>query len=77
MEYVIVRFHQDRAVLVDEQANGRTNSNIRVGSGRHTFSLDGHKDYTPTSFTCVITGTSILEPREIVFDLTACGGSDD
>lgn len=67
MEYVIVKFHQDRAVLIDEQENGRTNCNLRVGAGRHTFRLVGNKDYSPESLTCVIHGTSILEPKEIVF----------
>lgn len=71
MEYVIVKFHQDRVVLIDDQENGRTNRSLRVGAGTHTFSLEGDKDFSPEEITCVVDNTSILEPLEVEF-----GGSD-
>ena len=72
MEYVIVEFDEDRAVLIDDQENGRTNESLRVGAGTHTFCLDGAQDYSPAEITCVVADTSVLNPKIISF-----GGNDE
>lgn len=72
MEYVKVTFAQDRAVMIDDQANGRTNKVLRVGAGIHTFTLGGEKNFSPEEITCPVSDTNEIEPKVINF-----GESDD
>ncbi len=44
MEYVRVTFKEDRAVIMDDQENGRTNTMLRVGAGIHSFTQRGEGD---------------------------------
>ncbi len=69
MEYVKVTFKQDRAVIMDDQANGRTNEVLRVGAGIHTFTLGGEKNFSPEEITCEVFGTSEIEPEIINFEV--------
>ncbi len=68
MEYVKVTFKQDRAVIMDDQDNGRTNEVLRVGAGIHTFTLGGEKNFSPEEITCEVSGTSEIEPKVIQFE---------
>ncbi|MFW2374230.1 MAG: hypothetical protein ACN4GM_13980 [Gammaproteobacteria bacterium] len=69
MEYVIVECNKERGVLVDEQDNGQTNETLRVSAGKHTFSLAGEKNYRPENITEIISGTSVIEPHVISFEV--------
>lgn len=69
MEYVKVKFNQDRAVIMDDQDNGRTNEILRVGVGIHTFILGGEKNFSPEEITCEISGTNEIEPKVINFEV--------
>lgn len=69
MEYVVVKYNEGRGVLVDEQVNGKTNETLRVGAGKHTFSLEGEKNFTPENVTEIIADTSSIEPHVISFEV--------
>ncbi|WKE65860.1 hypothetical protein PVT67_00970 [Gallaecimonas kandeliae] len=68
MEYVVVSFPGSREVLIDEQPNGATNEVLRVGAGRHSFSLGGQPDFSPQAVTATISNTSVLQPKVITFE---------
>lgn len=67
MEFVIVTFPTDRLVYIDGEQNGRTNKSLRVDAGSHLFGLGPLKNYEPESQIVTVTGTTILDPQEIVF----------
>ena len=67
MEYVIVTFPTDRFVYIDNKQNGRTNKSVRVDAGSHLFDLGPLKNYEPESQIVVVSGTTVLDPQEIVF----------
>lgn len=67
MEYVIVTFPTDRFVYINDKQNGRTNKSLRVDAGSHLFHLGSLKNYEPESQVVVVSGTTVLDPREIVF----------
>ena len=67
MEYVIVTFPTDRFVYIDGEQNGRTNKSLRVDAGSHLFDLGSLKNYEPESQIVVVSGTTVLDPQEIVF----------
>jgi len=69
MEYVIVKCNKERKVLVDEQVNGQTNKALRLSAGKHTFSLEGDKNFTPENITKIISDTSVIEPHVISFEV--------
>ena len=53
MEYVLVELKDehgrdvDRAVLIDDQESGRTNSVLMVQRGHHSVQLDNPSGYSP------------------------------
>ncbi len=67
MEYVIVTFPTSRFVYIDGAQNGRTNKKLRVDAGSLSFDLGALKNYEPESQTVVVSGTTVLDPQEIVF----------
>jgi hypothetical protein len=67
MEYVKAKFKEDRAIIMDDQDNGRTNEVLRVGAGVHTFTLGGDSNFSPEEITCDVSGTTELEPKVIKF----------
>ena len=67
MEYVIVTFPTDRFIYIDGEQNGRTNNSLRVDAGSHSFDLGPLKNYEPEMQTVVVSGTTVLDPQEIVF----------
>ena len=67
MEHVIVTFPTARFVYIDDQKNGRTNTSLRVDAGSHLFDLGPLKNYEPDSQIVVVSGTTVLDPQEIVF----------
>ncbi len=67
MEYVIVKYPQERDVFVDDQQVGKTHQTLEVETGHHTFSLGEPVDYTPPSQTVAVSGTNSIIPMEIEF----------
>lgn len=70
MEYLLVHFPRSRRVLIDDEFNGRTNELIELEAGRHTVSLGPPYDnYEPDEYTVILKNTSVLNPREVTFEL--------
>lgn len=67
MEHLLVHFPASRAVLIDGEEAGMTNTVLRVEEGTHTVSLDGPRDYKPSTRTITVKGTSPIKPREATF----------
>lgn len=67
MEYVEVRFAQDRKVFIDEVETGTTNKILRTGTGTHLFDLGEPKDYRPDELIVEVRDTNSLEPMIIEF----------
>ena len=67
-EYVIVRFPEPRTVRVDGVPGGLTNKVLQVERGRHTFTLEGAKNYEPTRRRPLVMGTSSTQPLEVHFE---------
>jgi hypothetical protein len=68
MEFVIVVFPDDRAVLIDGVATGHTNRSLQVDTGTHTFSLGSPQDYTPTQRQLLVQNTTIIRPLRVIFE---------
>lgn len=73
MEYLIVKYPQQRDVYVDGQLAGRTNQTLQIETGHHSFSLGEPVDYTPPSHTLAVADTDPILPMEIEF--TPSGGA--
>ena len=67
MEFVVISFPTDRFVYIDGKQNGRTNNSMRVDAGSHLFDLGSLNNYEPESQIVVVSGSTILDPQEIVF----------
>lgn len=67
MEYVQINHPDTRAVYVDDEDNGETNTIIRVGSGTHRFDLGEPKDYEPPFYEELVENTSALNPLVLQF----------
>lgn len=67
MEYLVVRFPQSRAVMIDGEFNGLTGRLIELEAGTHTISLGPPPNFTPESQQVVLKDTSALNPKEVVF----------
>lgn len=66
-QYVIVSFPEDRTVFVDGTPCGRTNVVITVQRGTHTFMLGDPQDYSPSSITQLVAGTTHATPLQLTF----------
>lgn len=68
MEYVIVKYPDEREVNINGNPNGKTNKSLRVEAGTHRFDLGEPQDYQPLSTEVLVQNTSVLEPMEIEFE---------
>ena len=68
MGHVIVKYPAHRAVYIDEEEDGPTNTLLTVGDGTHKFSLGEPVNYEPASVEVVVENTSVLSPLEIEFE---------
>ncbi len=68
MQYLLVTFPEDREVLVDDLASGRTNEIVELEEGTYTVTLDGPADYSPDHHEFILRRTTELIPKEIVFE---------
>jgi hypothetical protein len=63
-----VNFPQDRAVIIDQEEQGRTNETIEVEAGTHAVSLKSPpNDFRPKQRKVILMGTSELTPKEVSF----------
>ena len=68
MEHIIVRFVDDREVLVDNVPMGVVGKKLRVNAGRHTIKLRGAQNYSPSYRRPNVRGTSPSSPMEVTFE---------
>ena len=70
MEYLLVRFGcEERAVVIDEKGQGRTNQVLEVEKGTHKISIEAPPfDFTPSLIKIVLKNTTPLSPREVTFE---------
>jgi len=66
-QFVIVSFPEDRIVFVDGTPCGRTNTVITVQRGTHAFTLADPQDYSPSSITQLVAGTTHHAPLQLTF----------
>jgi hypothetical protein len=67
MQYLRARFDDDRAVIVDDEENGRTNVVIELEGGPHRVCLAAPDDYTPDFYDVDLSGTTSINPAVRVF----------
>lgn len=81
-EHVIVKFPDRRVVLVDDVSQGYNKDDNgeyeikRIGTGVHTFALEGEANYTPPEQTVEVKDTDPIDPMEVVFQKVADDGGD-
>lgn len=67
MEHVTIKYPESRAVLIDGEETGMTNTILRIEEGTHTFSLGDPADYKPSFRRVKVKGTSPIKPKEVTF----------
>jgi len=71
MEYLLVNYPEDREVLIDTIAQGRTGEIIELEKGTHIISLKSpSQNFKPKQKKIVLAGTSSLTPQEVTFAKT-------
>jgi hypothetical protein len=69
MEFLIVRFEEDREVVIDDRPQGRTNIVIELEKGTHVIRLaTPPEDFTPDGIKIVLENTNVISPKEVRFD---------
>ena len=67
MEYLLVRFREDRRVVVDGHYQGVTNKVIEIEAGSHRITLEAPYDFTPHECTITLANTAVTSPHELQF----------
>ena len=70
IEYLLVTFAEERAVLADDARVGFTNRTFMLPTGEYAVTLEGD-GYQPQSLDVAIAGTSLVKPMVIAFALPA------
>lgn len=73
IEFLLVTFPEERAVLADGKRVGFTNHTLMLPTGEYLITLDGG-GYRPASRDIALTGTSIPKPMVIAFAPVSAGG---
>jgi hypothetical protein len=66
IQYLLVKFSEQRMVLADGDQVGVTNHTLMLPADEYTMTLDGG-GYAPPSQDIVLAGTSLVRPMVIVF----------
>ncbi len=69
MEYLLVKFAEDRGVKIDGRPPGdrKTNITLELEGGTHAVTLERSDDCIPIEHTIMLEGTTLIRPMEIVF----------
>jgi PEGA domain len=70
IQYLLVIFPDQRAVLADEESVGFTNHTLMLPADEYIITLGG-EGYQPAKQDVVLAGTSIVKPKVITFTPTA------
>jgi hypothetical protein len=66
IQYLLVCYPERRAVLADGEGVGFTNHTLMLPADEYVITLDG-SGYLPAKQDVVLSGTSIVKPKVIVF----------
>lgn len=66
IEFLLVVFPEERAVLADDDKVGFTNHTLMLPANEYTITLEGGKT-APVSQDIVLAGTSVVRPKIITF----------
>ena len=66
-EIVLVKFPQDRDVIVNGNHTAKTNEKFILQTGTHRFSLGGPPDFQPESQVHAVEGTTVDDPLVVTF----------
>jgi PEGA domain len=72
IQYLLVIFPDQRAVLADEEGVGFTNHTLMLPADEYVITLAG-EGYQPAQQDVVLSGTSIVKPKVIFFTPTPPG----
>lgn len=67
MEYLIVKFPEDRGVRIDDKPWGTCNSTMELEAGTYTISLEPPEDFAPESQDVTLKDTTPIIPFEVIF----------
>lgn len=67
MEYLLVKFREDRQVVVDDHFVGSTNQVIEIEEGKHSISLAAPYDFKPHERQVVLVNSTVVKPIEVEF----------
>ena len=68
MQYLLVTFPEQRAVIIDDIEQGMTNDVIELEAGTHTARLAGSPDFIPGMREFILRRTSELNPKVVRFE---------
>ena len=74
IEYLLVTFPEQRAVLADGNGVGFTNHTLMLPTDEYLITLEG-TGYQPPDHDIALSGTSLVKPMVISFTLTGAGAS--
>jgi hypothetical protein len=66
IEYLLVKYSDQRAVLADGDKVGITNHTMILPANEYSITLEG-AGYAPASQDVVLAGTSVMRPMVLVF----------
>jgi PEGA domain len=69
IQYLLVVFPDQRAVLADQESVGFTNHTLMLPADEYVITLEGN-GYQPANQEVVLSGTSIVKPKVVVFTAT-------
>jgi hypothetical protein len=68
MEFLIVKFDEDRGVIVNDAPGARrTNKVFQLQAGTYIITLAAPPNFAPTEIEVELTGTNVLAPMEVTF----------
>lgn len=67
MQYVLVKFRENRQVVVDDHYSGYTNEVIEIEEGNHSISMAAPYDFSPHEWRVVLMNTTVVQPLEVEF----------
>ncbi len=67
MEYLLVRFDQQRRVLINGLRNGFTNSILQLERGSYEITLEPPPNFSPLSQSVRLQNTAPIDPYQVTF----------
>ncbi|GJL74529.1 MAG TPA: hypothetical protein PKM20_02395 [Nitrosomonas sp.] len=67
MQYLLVKFREDRKVVVDDHLLGATNQVIELEEGVHSISLAEPYDFYPDKCRVLVVDSTVVNPVVVEF----------